>query len=658
MVSLGVSYDCLNWVRFKSAMNSPYGEIPALGKKVINLKGMWVTKLGQGISSCGLPLWKRALILLLVTSAGVSMAQRKKNRANTLIWDTLSPFLNTVDLRDRSNWKLVPADLLTLELDPAAAFSDPGYYGREYAFKGDVIVENEHLTAVFWSRKGRVVIYSKSDSNEKRIEFVPLQLKSEPASITSCSILQNTGDEAALEVSFSAGKTRESFSAIIAFSKSEIVEIKPAENMKGISLLGQIEYGIVPSFIGDDLIFNPREYPSKNALCIPSENLFLGLLKGENNVLVVTWPERKQQMKLVLGNEQAEPRLIESVDFGNDGKSIYLAILSTPGIWHKEQLLPSYLERDVAIKWKRPFSAKWITQLYEAGVKTTFTFRESKDNIWRGVIGRYTYPVWFGGEKAFYRLSKKIPPKGESIIYCLERKNTPVLVSTPVDIMKETLGRQTCDTILDLPGRKLRNHHRRASAGIRRACTCGCTEAIQVVFEAGEEVEKKEYVEGAVDDMVYFVTRHVERINEYQDFANNMIEFLNLTRKSTPDLKTFIDNMEAIVREIPQEYSRQKEIMKTPEYTDQLARKTKALTQKKDPGNLSTYLDLSKKWRDMGGAQDSVIAQLHSITRKLSQQAGYGCVNRPKAVEIAQEIRRRCRKCLRNPDGYEIWPDY
>ena len=635
----------------------------------------------------GLPLCKRALILLLITSAGVSMAQRKEGTANILIWDTLSPFVNTVDFRDRSSWKPVPSDLLTLELDPSTAFSDPGYYGREYTFKGDVIVENEHLTAVFWSRKGRVIIYSKADSNEKRMEFVPLQLKGGPASITSCSILQNTGDEAALEVSFSAGKTGESLSAIIAFSKSEIVEIKPAENMKGISLLGPIEYGIVPSFIGDDFIFNPREYPSMNTLCIPSENLFLGLLKGQNNVLVVTWPEGKQQMKLVLGNERREPpvpappvarypqvqaRLIESVDLKNDGKSTYLAILSAPGIWHKEELMPSYLERDVAISWKRPFPAKWVTQLYENGVKTTFKFRESKlKKIWRGVIGSYSYPVWFRGENAFYRLGKKIPPKGESIIYCLERKDTPISVSTPVDIMKGTLGRQTCDTILDVAGRKLRTHHRRGSEGIRRACTCGCTDAMQVIFEASEEVEKKEYVNEAVDDMVYFVRRHMERIDEYQDFAGNMIEFLNLTRKSTPDLPSnagfllipaaggpFLDNMESIAQQIIQEYSRQKEDIKTLKYADELSRKTKALTRKKDPRNLSTYMNLSKKWREMGGVQDNLLAQCHTLTRKLLQEAGYGCVNRPQAVEIAEEIRRRCRKCLRNPDGYEIWPDY
>jgi hypothetical protein len=321
--------------------------------------------------------------------------------------------------------------------------------------------------------------------------------------------------------------------------------------------------------------------------------------------------------------------------------------------------LPSYLERDVAINWKRPFPAKWVTQLSEAGVKTTFKFRESKlKRIWRGVIGSYIYPVWFNGDNAFYRLGKKIPPKGESIIYCLERKDTPISVSTPVDIMKGTLGRQTCDTILDVAGRKLRTHHRRGSEGVRRACTCGCTDAIQVVFDAGREVEKKEYVEGAVDDMVYFVRRHMERIDEYQDFAGNMIEFLNLTRKSTPDSKSFLDSMESIAQEIIQEYTRQKEDIKTLEYADELSRKTKALTRKKDPGNLSTYTDLSKKWRAMGGAQDNLLAQCHTLTRKLYQQAGYGCVNRPQAVEIAEEIRRRCRKCLRNPDGYEIWPDY
>ncbi|MDH4238831.1 MAG: hypothetical protein OEW48_04655 [Phycisphaerae bacterium] len=578
--------------------------------------------------------------------------------ASTLVWDTVSPFVNAVDIQDRTNWKVVPADLLTLELDPSAASSDPGYYGREYEFKGDAVVENEHLTAVFWSAKAKVVIYSKAESNEKRMEFVPLQLKGKSASITSCSILQNTGDEAALEVTFSAKEKSDNCSAIFSFDKKQIVEIKPAENMKGISLLSPIEYGIVPSFIGDDLIFNPGEYPSMTTLHIPSDNIFLGLLKGQNNMLVITWPGRKQLMRLVLNNKEQEPRLIESIDFDNDGESIYLALLGAPGIWHKEELKPSYLEKDVAVNWERPFPAKWKTQLLEAGVKTTYKFRESKDKIWRAITGNYTYPVWFEGENTFYSLGKKIPPRGESIIYFLEGKGTPVSVSTPVDIMKETLGRQACDTILDLEGRKLRSHHRRAGQGIHRAATCGVTAAIEVVFKAGQEVQKKEYVVEAVDDMVYFVTRHVERIGEYQDFARDMMSFLNLQSKSNPDLKPFLDSMETITQQIPREYDRQKENIKTLKYAAELARETKALTQKQDTKNLPAYLALGEKWRAMGGAQDELIGRFHSVTRKLFQEAGYSCINQPKAVDIAEQIRARCRKCLRNPDGYEIWADY
>ena len=595
-------------------------------------------------------------MVLLVTSTGISAARDKGKTANTLIWDTMSPFTDTVDLRDRTSWKPVPADLLTLELNPFTAFSDPSYYGREYAFNGDVVVENEHITAVFRTKIGRVVIYSKATSNSKKMEFVPLELKDRPARIAHCTILQNTGDEAALEVTFSGGG--KNLSAVIAFDRTEIVDVKPGRNMKGISLISPIEYGIVPSFIGDDLIFSPREYPSISTLCVPSENLFVGLLAGRNNMLVVTWPKGKQRMKLVLAGKQQGPRLVESIDFDNDGKSLYLAVLSAPGIWHKEELKPSYLEKDVTVEWKRPFRAKWITQLSEGRVQTTYRFRESKDKIWRGVIGHYTFPVWFSADNASYRLSKKIPPKGQSIIYFLERKDTPASVSAPVDILKATLGRQTCDAILDLPGRKLKTHHRRGGEGVRRACTCGCTEAIQVVFDAGEEVQKKEYVEGAVDDMVFFVTQHMERVGEYQDFARDMMEFLNRTRKSAGELKPFLDRMEAIVQEIQQEYRTKEELIMSLKYTDELARQTKALTRKKEPGNLSAYTELSKKWRRMGGAQDDLVAQCHRITRKLLQQAGYECTSSPKAVKIAQQIITRCKKCLRNADGYEIWADY
>ena len=89
---------------------------------------------------------------------------------------------------------------------------------------------------------------------------------------------------------------------------------------------------------------------------MPLENLFLGLLKGERCVLVMTWPKGQQQMQLHVNGEGQDGRLIDAVDFDNDGQSIYLALLEAPGIWHREELKLSYLEKDVTSSWKKAVS--------------------------------------------------------------------------------------------------------------------------------------------------------------------------------------------------------------------------------------------------------------------------------------------------------------
>ena len=598
-----------------------------------------------------------------MATAGLVSIHPLQAATNIVLWDTLSPLTEAADVGNNAGWKPVPMDLFTLEADPPKASSDPGYYGRDYAFKGDAVVVNQHLVASFLSSRGRVVIYSRDPGassatttpGRKILELAPLSTKHQAMTISHCVVVRNAADEVTLEVSFSGAGPGEA-AAVLGFDKGEVVEVKPGNNMKGMNLSTRLQYGVVPSFVGDDLVYAPADYPEAETLTIPSENVLLGLVEGESEMLVLTWPKGQQHLDLKLGKEQGGRRLIEEITFDSDGQSIYLAALQAPGIWHKEELKPAYLEKDVPIQWKRPFPAKWATQLSEGGVRTTFAFRDSKAQIWRGVPGSYNYPVWFEGDTTYYHLSKKVPPKGESIIYFREGENTPPTISTPVDVMKATLGRPMCDALLDRPGRKLRTHHRRGGDGVRRACTCGCTEAIQAIFEAGEEVEKREDIAKAIDDMIYFVSRHMERIDEYRHFAEGMLTLLKA--RSTPELKPFVDGLQQTIGQIPQEYEVQKENMQSIAYANELSRKTMALTAKKDPQNIQVYMGLLKAWRDMGGAQDYVVAQCHTITRKVCQEAGYGCASLPKAVALAEEVRQRCRQCLRNPDGYEIWPNY
>lgn len=585
------------------------------------------------------------------------------------LWDTGSPFTDPPDRTHQADWKRVPTELFSLETDPAKAASDPGYYGREYSFQGDALVENTRLSALFSSAQGRVVLYAKPDVTpasgpsagttgwgQKIGEIIPLSPNAPTARIRHLDVLRNAGDEVVLSVTFAAPPAAD-VTTIFTFGKNEIVEIHPTATMSGVRMQGAIAYGVVPGFIGDDLIFGPTESPA-TTLALPAENMFLGLLPGEASTFVLTWPPGRQQLQLQQSARGSGPRTLTSVDLTLDGQSVYLAASTAPGLWHREELKPAFLEKDVALTWKKPFPARWKTQFAEAGVKTTFAFHDSPGQIWRGVPGSYSYPAWFNGDQAFYHLSKKVPPKGESLIYFLEGQDTPPGYLTPVDVLQATLGRSASAPILDVAGRRLRTHHRRGGESVHRACTCGYTEAIQVIFEAGQETTRRDYIKEAVEDMNYFVQRHVERIDEYQRFAAEITRFLQSTGTSAPELKPYLQELESIVRQIPQEFQVQQENMKSREHAQELTRQTLALTAAASPNNLATYKELLKSWRAMGGAQDYVVAQCHMIARKLFQEAGYGATEDPRRLTAAREIRNRCRQILRNPDGYEIWADY
>src|SRR5437879_556022 len=123
-----------------------------------------------------------ATALLLIMAIFATSIHRIGAKPNVVLWDTVTPLADALPTADPSPWKQVPRDLLTLESDPPKASSDPGYYGREYLFKGDAIVENDKLTAVFFAARGRLEIYLKGDAKlasgahfgRKLMELVPL----------------------------------------------------------------------------------------------------------------------------------------------------------------------------------------------------------------------------------------------------------------------------------------------------------------------------------------------------------------------------------------------------------------------------------------------------------------------------------------------------
>lgn len=594
--------------------------------------------------------WK--IPLLFVVAAALSFVCHASIRpaGEVVLWDTIEsqPPGKT---NDPENWREVPSDLFALEANPAKSSSDPGYYGRNYNFKGDAAAKNEFWTLLFSRQDGKAHLYQNGKGTKDHPELGEEIGTIEPSSkkngaISHFELVRNAGDEIVLKVTFAGFDSP----AVVHLGRSATIEINTPDEMKGLRVVAPIEYAVVPGFVSDDLLFKAND--EVEAQYLPVENMLVALLKGETSELVMTWPG-KQEVKM----QSAEGRGGKAVEFGKSG-TVYLSTIHAKGVWHREILGAKYLEQDVKSQWQRPFPAHWQSELNESGVTTRFAFRDSKQEIWRGVPGNYEYPVWFDGDAAMFHFSKKVPPKGEAIIYFLEADGTPLSVSTPVDYLTETLGRASAGAILDYEGRKLRTHHRRDATGVRRACTCGCTEAIQAVFEAGDETGQQEYIEGALGDMIFFIQEHLKRIDEYRQFADETAKLLKARAESSTDLKPFADAMQEIVGQIPSEYQAQLENIKDLKYAAELKKQTMELTHKKESGNLAAYMELLKAWRGMGGAQDYIVAQCHMITRNLFQEAGYQGSSQPQTVELAREIRQRCRAVLRNADGYEVWPNY
>jgi hypothetical protein len=184
--------------------------------------------------------------LLLAAWVGGMAGQTKAAEKNIVLWDTGTPLSEGAELKSRADWQAVPSELFVFEADPLKAASDPGYYGLEYSFQGDAVVENRYLTALFQTDRGRVVLFAKTKPvpppakpgtavplGRKILEFIPEPGAGRFTQIQRCAILRNVADEVLLKVIFGgAGST--TTTVLFSLGRDEIVRNQPDQNLPRI----------------------------------------------------------------------------------------------------------------------------------------------------------------------------------------------------------------------------------------------------------------------------------------------------------------------------------------------------------------------------------------------------------------------------------------
>lgn len=589
----------------------------------------------MGVSSLAV-----SCLLLLACGSGTSASRSREapvspappahgETSAVLVWDTVKPLAKGAGVADRRRWR------------PVANVRPKGFSPR-----GDLLVETAHLAALIPSRGGRVSVWPRR--RDEPTNTVTLATRPE-ATVSACRVVAHTSASTSVEVTFRRHPGDEPAAVLFVFADGPGVEVRHARGAGQISIHGAVDHAVVPDVVAGDLLFSPAGFEADRSLLLPTRHLLVALLGGGDAMLVLTWPGEHRQARLIGQDGQT----FERIDLDRADESLFVSFVAAPRVWHEEALTAEFLERDVAIDWHRPYPASWRTQLSEDGVATTYPFGTRRlKSFWRGGVGTYTYPVWFDGERAIYHLGKKVPPAGVSVVYFLARSGaTPDSVAAPMDIVRQTLGADIYWKLLDTGGTEQTSDTRPGHCV--GSATCGVTDKLKPIFEAGEEVVRRDYVEGGTQDMVFHLLVLLDRAREYQTFADSMLAYLRRARESGEAPEPFLDEVEGATGEMISAYERHAENLGSREWADQLRARTTALTRQRRPENQPMFAELTQQWRAMGGALEAVNRELHTRARNLYRTAGYGAALQPAAAGVAAEILRRTRAQLRNPNQYE-----
>ncbi len=519
--------------------------------------------------------------------------------------------------------------------------------------RGNPVMASETVLASFEAETGAVGLYSRVGDRLQKRGVAVLEPTCRPATYRLVPGDARTGPGVEIHAPSRKGSAQTKPACTVYLNQAGIFEFRPGRSARLTIKDSQLAYGIVPSYVGVDLVFDPRDHVDADRLHVPSMNLFVGLVAGGDCMMVATWPAGDQSTKLGLTTEGAR-RTIGRFTIDPSGGSVYLSYLTCPGIWHAEELKDTHLERDTEIGWKRPFDARWIGRFFigPERIHYPFYFRHGKKKVWgRCIRGWYHYPLWFEKDKTTIHFEKKFPPEGELLIYHLERQSAPAPDSTgvlsPVAVMRRALGADVADKLLDLDGIEPRAVLEHGNA------VCAMTDQLTQIFKAGQEVKERSKVTRLADDVATFITRIRERAYEFDEFARRLKAFLKAQTLTDPTFSR--EAFAVIIRRITEIERLLKGAMprvsleEVRGWTDQI----KALSSEVREGNKEKCIALGFKCRSIASTQDDLVRGLSIRAIGIMEAAARAGVVSPERVKLAERIIVDARRVLRHPTCWE-----
>jgi hypothetical protein len=286
----------------------------------------------------------------------------------------------------------------------------------------------------------------------------------------------------------------------------------------------------------------------------------------------------------------------------------------------------------------------------------SWDFHDHKETTWMYRYQEMFWPCWFDRDDGFVRLSRRFleatGPIESVLVYPSDRKReTPLGVLTPVDIVRDALGVGPCEYVLDregLQGRSANTGRKNFGRGV-----CDTTTPIEYLFIRGLEARESALIGHLLDDILADNRAINARVLEFRAFGKDLAELCAAIRREGPGGGPLPDEAEKCARAVEALYQDKLPTIKNPARAAQAAQRIRELAARHDPENLGECKTLTYELRDIAGTQHHMIGDYRVMVKRLRQQVAICGAEDSSAAKMAARVRKLAAQILRRKYGVE-----
>lgn len=534
--------------------------------------------------------------LLAFVAAPVIDAAEEPAAPDTVLFDTGSsrdePW-TAAALVKKTGWKAVPEDNLT------------------HRFQGDVAAINDRVILVLRAKGAGAEVYGQTAAGPKlRVLLSPLcGSATQTPRLASVRIVENNPGAVMLAATFAAEDKPCSLTYRLTAGQM-IVETRPGEGAERMSVLGAVQYLVVPDFFGDDLVF-PAATIARARWRLPTENFFLSLMDQGAAQVMCLWQSRRQEavaVRSAAGQTGISGCEIQAIK----DKPIWIALLEGADLWHSRIVSADDAKTATTLAWKPPFPAKWRADLLgPRGSARSWYFHGPETSIAPSPSGDRTHPCCLEADRAVLRLQRDNDATLSAwrypmslVVYAMDRdRATPLTTFCPIDVLRNTLGVGPCQYVLQTEG----------LAAEANPTPDDVATWVERQFRRKKQQAAADEIRERLEQMVQHVKHAQARIEQYARLAREIRELCKAQRRQSQaaiaDLAARLEQA-ALTAAIP------------PAPADQAARlaaEMAALIGKRDA--LAECRRIGGEIRAVGAVQDRALSNCRMTLRWLKQSA-------------------------------------